>query len=159
MDDALRVDDHFDALHFHTEEPAGLDHFQPFVEERGGVDGDFGAHAPGGMFERLGRSNTFKGSCRGVAERAAAGGEEEAANMGRIAPFQALKDGVMFAVHREDVDPFAPGGFHDDLARHDEDLLAGDGEILPCFDGGQGGAQPANAHDGDENHVRLRQRG
>ena len=53
VDDALRMDDHVDAVHVDAEEPAGLDHFQALVEERGGVDGDLAAHVPGRMFERL----------------------------------------------------------------------------------------------------------
>ena len=51
--DALRMDDDVDARHFHVEEPAGFDHFEAFVEEGGGIDGDLAAHVPGGMLERL----------------------------------------------------------------------------------------------------------
>ena len=32
MHDALRMNDHLDALHLHAEEPVRLDHFQAFVE-------------------------------------------------------------------------------------------------------------------------------
>ena len=53
MDDALRVDDDVDPGHLDIEEPARLDHLQPLVEERGGIDGDLLAHVPCGMPERL----------------------------------------------------------------------------------------------------------
>ncbi len=46
MNDALRVDNDADAVHADVEEPAGFDHFEAFVEERGGIDGDFLAHDP-----------------------------------------------------------------------------------------------------------------
>jgi hypothetical protein len=35
VNDALRVHDHIDAIHADAKQPAGFDHFEAFVEERG----------------------------------------------------------------------------------------------------------------------------
>ena len=83
MHDGLRMDDDFHAGHLDIEKPAGLDHFEAFVEERGGVDGDLRAHRPGGMFQRL--LDGHAGELRGghLAKRAAAGGEDQPPDGGK----------------------------------------------------------------------------
>ena len=53
MDDALSMDDHIDLGPRDMKEPSGFDHFQALVKQGRGVDGDLGAHVPGGMFQRL----------------------------------------------------------------------------------------------------------
>jgi len=47
-----------------------------------------------------------------------------------IAVFQALENGVVFAIDRKNAATVAGGGFHDDLAGHDEDFLAGHGDVF-----------------------------
>ena len=49
----------------------------------------------------------------------------------------------------------AAGGFHHDFAGHDQNLLAGNGEVAAGFDGGEGRPQPGGADNGDEHHVRF----
>jgi hypothetical protein len=71
VDDALRVDDHVDALHADAEQPAGLDHFEAFVEKGGGVDGDFRPHFPGRVLEGLGEGDVADLIGRQGPERAA----------------------------------------------------------------------------------------
>src|SRR5688500_18477720 len=51
MNDALRMDDDVDTIHFDAEQPARFDHLQALIEERSGIDGDLPAHDPRGMFE------------------------------------------------------------------------------------------------------------
>ena len=153
VDDALRVDDDIDASHFDIEEPAGLDHFEAFVEERGGVDGDFAAHVPRGVFEGLfegGGGDLVWGPC---AEGPAASGEDETADVGWGSAVEALEDGVVFAVDGEDADPAGACGCHDEAAGHDEDFLGGDGEVAAAVDGGEGGFEACGADDGDEDEV------
>ncbi len=53
MDDALRVNLDSDLFNGHIEKPVGLDHFESFVHERGGVDGDLFPHLPVGMMEGI----------------------------------------------------------------------------------------------------------
>ena len=52
MHNALRMNHHFDARHLDVEKPARFDHFEAFVEERGGIDRDLGAHVPGRVTKR-----------------------------------------------------------------------------------------------------------
>ncbi len=153
VDDALGVDDDVDAVHFDVEEPAGFDHFEAFVEEGGGVDGDFPAHGPSGVTEGLGWGDAGEFLGWGIAEGAAAGGEDEALDVRGGAAFEALEDRVMFGVDGKDLDAFAASGIHDDTACHDEDLFTGYGDIFSCFDGSEGGVETGGTDDGDEDEV------
>ena len=53
MDDALRVDHNIYPVDFNIEQPAGLDHFQPFIKERGGINRDLPTHRPGWVAQSL----------------------------------------------------------------------------------------------------------
>ena len=57
MYDTLRVNHHLNSVHTHPKQPSSLNHLEPFVEHRRRIDGDLPAHLPGGMLERLLRSN------------------------------------------------------------------------------------------------------
>ena len=77
MHDALRMNHHFDPLHLHAEEPVRLDHFQPFVKERGGIDRDLRAHVPGRMLQRLFERDRIKIVRRRFAEWSARCGKDQ----------------------------------------------------------------------------------
>ena len=153
MDDGLRMNDRFDAIHLDSKQPTGFDHFEAFVEEGGGVDGDFPAHGPSGVTEGLGWGDAGEFLGWGIAEGAAAGGEDEALDVRGGAAFEALEDRVMFGVDGKDLDAFAACGLHDDTPGHDEDFFAGYGDIFSCFDGSEGGVETGGADDGDEDEV------
>ncbi len=155
MDDALGVDDDVDFCHGDIEQPFGFDHFEAFVKEGGGVDGDFAAHVPGGVFEGLGEGDVGELVSGEGAEGAAAGGEEEAADGIAVLAFEALEDGVVLAIDGEKADAFGGGGGGDGLAGHDEDFFASDGEIHAAVDGGEGGGEARGADDGDEDEIGL----
>src|SRR5439155_25304784 len=53
MHDALWMDNNFNALHLDSEKPVRLDHLEPCVEQRCGIDSDLWSHVPGRMLERL----------------------------------------------------------------------------------------------------------
>src|SRR6266536_4190880 len=84
MDNALRMDDDFDALHLDSEEPVRLDHLQPFVEQRRGIDCDLRPNVPGRMFERLLRREIVKFLRVRFTKRSARGREDDAAHIGNI---------------------------------------------------------------------------
>lgn len=52
----------------------GFDDFKAFVNERGRVDGDFGAHVPGGVRERLGGGYLLEVGTRAAVKGAAGAG-------------------------------------------------------------------------------------
>src|SRR5689334_6559047 len=53
VNDALRMDNYLDPIVRQPEQEMGFDHLERLVRERGTVDGDFAAHAPGWMAQRV----------------------------------------------------------------------------------------------------------
>src|SRR4051812_49640084 len=84
MNDALRVNDDVDPCHFDVEKPAGLDHFEAFVEQGGGIDGDLGAHFPSRVAKRLVLCDFWELLRGSFAEGAAGRGEDQPADIGNV---------------------------------------------------------------------------
>ena len=72
MDDRRRLDRDLDPVVGNAEEEVRLDHLEPLVRERRGVDRDLRAHAPGRMRERLLGRDVLELGARPAAERPAA---------------------------------------------------------------------------------------
>ena len=77
----------------------------------------------------------------------------------RLPAFQALKNGVVLRVDRQNVYALVARFAHYDLARHDQNFLARHGEILARFNRRQRGPQTARADDCHQHHVRICQAG
>ena len=75
--DRLRMDEYLDAIDRQVEEPTCLDDLEALVHHAGRVDGDLSAHLPVGMLERLCGGDMLHLLEREVAERSAAGCEQE----------------------------------------------------------------------------------
>ena len=58
VNDAFSMDDDLDLGCGDVEEPVRLDHFQPFIHQRGGVNRDLRPHFPVRMLECLLRLNS-----------------------------------------------------------------------------------------------------
>src|SRR6266566_1616529 len=84
MHDALRMDNDFDALHLDSEEPVRLDHLQPFVEQRRGIDCDLRPHVPGRMFERLLRRDRIEFIARQFTKWSTGRGKNDATHIGNV---------------------------------------------------------------------------
>ena len=81
----------------------GFDQLVTFIHQRGAIDGDFGAHVPIGMIERLRLGDVLHlRQCMG-AERAAGCGEEDFFHLRSFAALQALEHGAMFAIDRSEL--------------------------------------------------------
>ena len=65
-----------------------------------------------------------------MAEGAAGGGEEDAPD-GLVLAAHALPHGAGLAVDGQDLDAVSVRLRHDDVARHDDDFLVGEGDALP----------------------------
>ena len=63
----------------------------------------------------------------------------------------------MLAVNRQDIHPVLPRSPHDDLACHDEDFLAGHGDVLARLDRRQSRLQTSGSHDGYQDQIGFRQ--
>src|SRR5688572_16583411 len=109
MDDRLGVDDNFYFVGGEVEEPAGFDDLQGLVEHGGRVDGDFGAHSPGGVIEGLGEGGVFDFVGGGASEGASAGGEDDAADFVESAGVGRLEDRGMLGIHGEEADVLLAG--------------------------------------------------
>ncbi len=96
---------------------------------------------------------------RRFAERPARRGENDPSDICWLFAFQALKNGVVLTVDRQNVYALVARFAHHDLARHDQNFLARHGEILARFDRRQRGAQTARADDCHQHHVRICQAG
>ena len=103
------------------------------------------------MLEGLFQRNVFQVFPVPGAEGSAGGRQNQAGDGFRAAvvAVQALENGVVFAVHRKHLHTGPAGFFHDDLPGHDQNFLAGDGQVLACFNSGQRGLETGGSHDGD----------
>ena len=72
---------------------------------------------------------------------------------------QALKNGIVLGVHRQNVHVFIACLPHHNLTRHYENLFARNGEIFPRFDCRECRAQTACANDRHQHHVHIGQAG
>ena len=68
---------------------------------------------------------------------------------------QALEDGGMLGVHRQDLHPVPAGFRHDDGTGGDERLLVRKGDVFPGPDGGKRGPEPAETHHRGDDDVHL----
>ena len=64
-----------------AEQPARLDHLQGLVHQRGRVDGDFAAHAPGRVAQGLLDGDVGQLGAASAAERPAAAGQHHALDL------------------------------------------------------------------------------
>ena len=96
MDHRLRVDDDCDPLVGHPEQQVRLDHLESLIDEGGRIRGDELAHVPGRMRQRLLRGNSGELLPASSAKRAAAGSQDEPADLVRAPAAQALGQRGMF---------------------------------------------------------------
>ena len=100
------LDDNLNFIFGQAEQPGGLDQFQALVHQGGGVDGDLGTHVPVGVLEgiSLGLAPQLLSL---HAEEGAAGGREQDLGqaLGALLVLQALEDGGVLAVHRQQLHP------------------------------------------------------
>ena len=157
--DALRVEHGVALVGLQPEEALGLDQLQALVGERGGIDGDLGAHRPVRVADRVGGSDRRQTFGRPVAEGAAARGEDDAPHARLRVAFQALEDGVVLAVDRQKPPAVLSGRGQDELSGEHEDFLGGEGEILAGRQCRQRGFKAGRADHGDEHDVGLREPG
>ena len=66
---------------------------------------------------------------------------------------QALEDGRVLAVHRQQMHPVLLYSVGDQPSAGDQTFLVGQGHVVAALDGGQGGAQTGDAHHGVEHNA------
>src|SRR5665647_2111168 len=103
VDEGLWVDHDLDSFERYVEEQVGLDDLQPLVDERRRVGGDDRPHGPGRVSESLQRGDGLECGPAPATKRPAAGRDHELANLIGRPTAQALRDGAVLAVHRDDL--------------------------------------------------------
>ena len=95
-----------------------------------------------------------------AAKRPAGRGQDEPADLGRPTAVQALMDGVVLAVDRQD--RHAAGAarrIHHQAAGHDQHFLVGERDGLAGLDGGEHGLERRRARRGAEHDIHVGMRG
>lgn len=127
----------------------GLNKLQSFVHQGGAVDGNLGTHAPSwdgtgrppGHIPELLPPSAVKG--------ATGAGKDQAPDLPPVpAASQALENGRVFRVHRDDLCPILVRRIHHQLPAHTRVSLVGKANPLSPLDGSQGGLQTHHAHHG-----------
>ena len=94
------MNQHLDLSHRHIEQPAGLDHLEPFIEERCRIYGDFLAHLPRRMSQGLRLGDIVEPVGRQSPEWTARRSQNQIFYLLAPFPFQTLKNCVVLAVDR-----------------------------------------------------------
>ena len=77
-------------------------------------------------------------------------------DMPNCATIEALEDGVVLAIDRQNAHAFLCGGVHHDLAGHDENFFARNRQIFARFDRGQRRTQSAGSDNRNQDHFSTR---
>ena len=125
MHQGLRVDHHLDPFPFEAEEVVHFDDFKGLVHQGGRAHGDARSHVPVGMLEGHGGGHSRQLAGRAAPEGTTAGGEKHAPHPAEVFAAQALEDGAVFAVHRNDLGTVLSGKLHQELAGHHQGFLVG----------------------------------
>ena len=156
MDDALALDDDLDLLGGEAEQPHCLDQLKALVHQGGAVDGDLRAHVPVGVPEGVGLG--LAPQLLGLhPEEGAAGGRQQDLRqaLGALPVLQALEDGRVLAVHRQQLDAVLRHRLRHEMSAGDEALFVSEGEVMAALDGGKAGAEARDAHHAVQHHVRA----
>ena len=125
-------------LALEAEEPARLDHFEPFVHHRRGVDRILRSHSPGRDEPSPPRDRRAPSHlARRAPERATRRGQHERGDARAFLADQTLEDRTMLAVDRQKTATAAAGRFHEQRAGSDDQLLVCDGDVDAAFDRGE----------------------
>src|SRR5579875_1259176 len=152
MHDGLGVDEDLDLVLAQAEEMAGLDHLKAFVHQSGGIEADAAAHVPGGMAEGILEGGGAELLGRPAQKGAAGGGEDDAGGLAGSAAAQALVNGAVFAVNRQDGNATAASQGHEERAGDNQGFLVGEGQAAALIEGGMNGGEAGDAHGGGYDH-------
>lgn len=141
MDLAFGVDDDADFFEGDLEKDVGFEDFEGFVEQKGGFDGDFGAHLVARVGEGLvegGVGDLFAGPAE---EWAAGAGEEDLFDLALGADFEDFVDGVVFGVDGDDVFGVDFGAGDEGFFVSEEDFFAEGLSTEGWFDADEAGEE------------------
>ena len=137
--DRLRVDQYLYAVGGDTEKPFGLDDLKAFVHHTCTVDGDLRSHIPGGMAQGIRLGDVGQLVEREGPERSPAGCEKDFLDLIVSLTHDALENGGVLTVDRDDGCMVLLGQLTDQFSGHHQCFLVGKADFLAGFDGMDGG--------------------
>ena len=160
MDDALGMDDDLDRFSRGSEQPVGLDYFEPLIHHRRRIHTDLAAHDPvrvGACFIRRHRREVRGRACP---ERSARSGEQDAANADRrriafLLQRQTLKDRIVLTVDRQQRCATRIDRLHESGAADHQRFLVGEQDSLARACGGERRRESGGTHDRSEHGVHF----
>ena len=147
------MDYHLNIIGRDGEQVHGLDELKPLVHHCCAVDGYLRAHAPVGVLHGLFGSDVLKLAPCLAAERAAGAGEEDLLELAFLPAHEALEDGRVLGVDRNDLCALFLCARHDDIARADESLFIRKGDALFRVYGGESRTEPDGTGHGGHDAV------
>ena len=155
VNQALRMNPHFDAVVVKSKQMMGLDHFQSLIDERGGINRDFWSHVPGGMPQSLCHCDTLKLLTGFPPKWSSRAGENNLFNLLTIHFLQTLKECRMFRINGNDLPFLLLCFFHDFLSGHDQTFLIGQCHILSGTQRGECRSHRLHTRNGHHHEIRL----
>ena len=165
VDDALGMDHYVDVVVVRPEEVVRFDDFQTLVHQRRRIDRDLASHAPVGMLQgvcHLGVPQPLDGP---VAKRPARGGQDDSPHsslgqtchitlarstdgpLARDRTLDALEDGRVFRIGRQDLDAVLFGQRQDVRTTGDQGLFVGQTDVLSRLDGRHRRSESSTSND------------
>src|SRR5437762_5350342 len=105
------MDDDVDPRIGNVEEEMRLDHLETLVHHGGGIHRNLRSHLPARMGQRFGDGDALHGLQRAAQERTTGAGKDQSADGWLFLAPEALPDGTVLAVDREDLRPVATHPF------------------------------------------------
>jgi hypothetical protein len=149
------MNDYFNFRGGNVEQPAGFNDFEALVHQRGGIDSDTASHFPGGMIERLLDSDGVKIGFGRVQERTAGGGEPDGGDLVHASAAQALVDGIVLGIDREERLALLAGFGGDEFAGGNETFFVGEADGLAGFHSFVSGFKSGDANDGADDEIHF----
>src|SRR5579872_2593458 len=150
------MNNHRNLLRRHIEQTAGLDHFESFVHQCRGIDGDAIAHLPGRVVERLLHRNIGKFGFRRMQEWSAGSREPDAPDFLHASATKALMDCVVLAVNGKQWLALVPGFGGDKFSRCDQAFFVGQADGFAGANRLVSSFEPGNSHNSAYYKIDLR---
>ena len=119
MNNRLRMHHDLNPLGRQAKQPSRLDHLESFIHHRRRINRHLGAHRPIRVAQRLGRRDVGQCLARRRAKRSAGRRQQQFLHRLRILPDQALENGRMLRIDRQNRCPRTSSRRRDQFAGHD----------------------------------------
>ena len=149
--------DNVNVIRLYIVQPHRFNQLQALVHHACGVDGDFGAHAPVRMMQRLLLGDVAHLLAAHAEERAAGCCQQNAVDAVARCALQALENCRVLGIHRQNRHALFTRCPHDDLSGAHQRFLIGKRNRLSRFNGSHRRQQSHHADNRRHNDIRFRQ--